>query len=127
VQGRAAAAGAALHGAPPERFRAREQARAFFWGGLLPALIVAAAFATAIASGSFGASALVGVAAIFVFALTVYGLKIILTAMSQEAPAGAGLAYGLFSTLGHFPEFAGVLRYWFGGKASPDKKDPAAR
>ena len=125
--GFASAAGAALHGAPPERFGAKEQARAFFWGGLLPALIVIAAIAAAAASGSVGASALVGVAAVLVFAVTVYGLKIAVTAMSSEAPAGAALPYGLFATLGHFPEFAGVLRYWFDAAAAPGKRDAAAR
>ncbi len=124
--GFASAAGAALHGAPPERYGAREQARAFFWGGLLPAIAVIAAIAAA-ASGALGASAGVGVVAVFVLALTIYAFKIAAVALSAEAPAGAAWSFGLYSTLGHFPEFAGVLRYWFGAPASSDRKDPAAR
>lgn len=125
--GFASAAGAALHGAPPERYATKEQARAFFWGGLLPALIIIAAVVAAAASGSLGASAGVGVATVFVFALTVYLLKIAAAALSAEAPQGAAWPYGFYSTLGHFPEFVGVLRYWFGAAAAPDKKSPAAR
>lgn len=125
--GFASAAGAALHGAPPERYGAKEQARAFFWGGLLPALIVIAAIIFAAAAGSFGASAAVGVVAALVFGLTVYGLKIAAAALSPEAPSGAAWPFGLYATLGHFPEFAGVLRYWFGAAAASEKKGPAAR
>ncbi len=129
--GYTAAAGAALHGAPPERYGVKEQGRAFFWGGLLPALVVIAMIAFAVASGAFGSSALVGVVAVLVFALTVYGLKIAMVAMSPEAPPGLNWRYGIFSTLGHFPEFAGVLRYWFSAAAPAKKdavkKDPAAR
>jgi type II secretory pathway predicted ATPase ExeA len=124
--GFAGAAGAALHGAPPERYGVKEQARAFFWGGLLPAVILIAGIVAAAASGSFGASASAGVTAVIVFALTIYLLKIAASAFSAEAPAGAAWRYGFYSTLGHFPEFAGVLRYWFGAAAA-DKKDPAAR
>jgi type II secretory pathway predicted ATPase ExeA len=125
--GFASAAGAALHGAPPERYGVKEQSRAFFWGGLLPALIAVAAVLSAFASGAFGGSAAVGVAAVFVFGLTVYGLKAAVAAMSDQAPPGASWSYGFYSTLGRFPEFAGVLRYWFGAAAVSEKKDPAPR
>ncbi|HBK93260.1 MAG TPA: hypothetical protein DDZ68_16480 [Parvularcula sp.] len=125
--GFASAAGAALHGAPPERYGTKEQARAFFWGGLLPAAALIAAIAAAAASPPLGASPGVGVAAVIVLILTIYLLKIAAAAFSAAAPAGAAWTYGFFSTLGHFPEFAGVLRYWFGAAAASEKKGPAAR
>jgi type II secretory pathway predicted ATPase ExeA len=125
--GYASAAGAALHGAPPERYGAREQARAFFWGGFLPSLIVLSAIVLAAASGAVGASAGAGVATVFVLALTIYAMKIAATAMSAQAPSGAAWSYGFFSTLGHFPEFAGVLRYWLGAGAGSEKKGLARR
>ncbi len=125
--GFASAAGAALHGATPERYGAKEQARAFFWGGLLPVSIVLAAVLLAFASGAVGASVAVGVSAVFVFALTVYGLKIAASAFSPEAPAGSAWRYGFFTTLGHFPEFAGVLRYWLGASPAAEKKASAPR
>jgi hypothetical protein len=121
------AAGAALHGAPPERYGARDQARAFYWGGLLPALIVIATITLASTADALGANAVVGVSAVLVFGLTIYALKIAAMAMGAEAPVGVSWPYGFFSTIGYFPEFAGVLRYWFGAAAAPGKKGPAAR
>ncbi len=116
-RGYAYAAGAALHGAPPERFGVREQARAFFWGGFAPALAVLAVIALALASDSFGVSAFVGAVAALIGAIAVYSLKIAVTALRADAPGVGSLPYALFTTLGYFSEFSGVMRYWFGGGA----------
>lgn len=121
------AAGAALHGAAPERFGVKDQARAFIWGGMLPALILVMAVAFAVASDAFGVNPLVGVASVFVLGLTIYALRIAFAATSAEAPSGAGWSYGLFSTLGSFPEFSGVLRYWLNAAPASDRKGAGPR
>ncbi len=126
-RGFAYAAGAALHGAPPERLNAREQARAFFWGGFVPSLALLAAIVMALASGALGADALIGVVAVVTGFVTVYALKVAVTAIRADAPGVPAWPYGFFTTLGHFSEFSGVLKYWFGGPASSGSKGRAPR
>jgi hypothetical protein len=126
-RGFAFAAGAALHGAPPERYNSQEQARAFFWGGFVPALAVLTAIVLALASGALGGNAVVGVVAVIVGVVTIYGLKIAATALRADAPGVPAWAYGFFTTLGHFSEFSGVMKYWFGGPASAGARGKAAR
>ncbi|MFN0024850.1 MAG: AAA family ATPase [Parvularculaceae bacterium] len=123
------AAGAALHGAPPERFNVKEQSRAFFWGGLAPAAIILAALGFAIAAGAMGAgtNAFAGVATVIVFGLTLYGLKITMTSFGAGGAGRPAWTYGLFATIGHFPEFQGVMRYWFGAAAAPRAKSADKR
>ncbi|MDZ7626882.1 MAG: AAA family ATPase [Parvularculaceae bacterium] len=110
------AAGAALHGSPPERFGVKEQSSAFFWGGFLPALICFSIIVFLVISSLVGFNAVAGTAAILVFGATAYVTRILTHAISAEAPAGLKMSYGLFVMLGRFSEFEGVMRYWVGGK-----------
>ncbi len=126
-RGFAYAAGAALHGAPPERLNAHEQARAFFWGGFVPALAALAAIVMALASGALGGDAPIGVVAVVTGFITVYALKVAVTAIRSDAPGVPAWPYGFFTTLGHFWEFSGVLKYWFGGPAASGSKGKAPR
>ncbi|MFN3960742.1 MAG: AAA family ATPase [Parvularculaceae bacterium] len=116
------AAGAALHGAKPEQFGVKEQARALFWGGFAPALGVAATIGLAAASGVFGANALIGLVAALVGVATVFALKVAATLLRADPRGAPALPYAFFTTLGYFSEFSGVMRYWFGGGAGAKGK-----
>lgn len=118
--GFASAAGAALHGAPPERYGAKGQSLAFFWGGFLPTLLLLSMIVVLLTSGALGINAIAVTAAIVVFGLTVYLIKIAAYALSADAPAGLKLPYGLFAMLGQFSEFEGVMRYWLGAQTADE-------
>lgn len=89
--GYAYAEGALLHGAPPEQHWVRETARAVAWGGMLPCAILAGAV--------FHSAALLGGLAYIVQFLRLWN-------RSSDA------SHAFFTTLGKFPEFQGVLRYF---------------
>jgi type II secretory pathway predicted ATPase ExeA len=112
------AAGAALHGGPPERYCATEQARAIMWGAIFPAFVVVAAIIA-------GAGAMLVPAGVnpFLVALSIvitgaliYWLKIAATAAREGLMRPSSWTYAAKATLGHFYEYAGVARYWFGPK-----------
>ncbi len=123
--GYAYAAAAALHGGPPERYRAREQSRAVIWGAVFPATIIAAALLAAGAAGLgvFEAKPLMAATAVLGVGFGVYLLKIIATAIGAGFFSSFSWGYAAASTLGHFYEFAGVARYWFGDRKNPRKPD----
>lgn len=112
------AAGAALHGGPPERYCATEQARAVMWGAVFPAFVAIAAIIA-------GAGAMLAPAGLnpFMVALSIliagaliYWLKIAAAAAREGLMRPSSWAYAAKATFGHFYEYAGVARYWFGPK-----------
>jgi hypothetical protein len=109
--------GAALHGSPPERLFAREQARAMLWGAILPALILLAAFGGGAAIKYFAplANPWAIVAAALVLGALAYLVRIVYVAFLVGAGKKGSLAYGFLTTLGHVPEFFGAWRYYSGG------------
>jgi len=126
--GFAFAAGAALHGGAPERYCAKEQARAVMWGAVFPVAILL----SAIAGG--GAMQLMsnGVNP-FVFSLSIIAAGAMIYVLKITAAAAAG---GLFSasswseaaksTMRHFYEYAGVSRYWFSSRKTVESRKAAA-
>lgn len=126
--GYAYAAGAALHGGPPERYCAKEQARAVMWGAVFPAAIVISAIA-----GGMGMRAMSSDVNPIIFALSILAAGALIYALRIAAGAAAG---GLFSasswtasaaaTFRHFFECAGVSRYWFSSRKSAAPRKAAA-
>jgi hypothetical protein len=117
------AAGAALHGGQPERFRVTEQARAVIWGAIFPLFVLVAAILTSVGAYIY-APATVPVAPFLIvlgLGLAVYALKIAVIAMREGAGSGAGWRFGALLTLGHFFEFRGVARYWLAGRRNAAK------
>lgn len=122
------AAGAALHGGAPERYCAKEQARAVMWGAVFPAAIALAAVA-----GGFGMLALSSDVNPFFFSLSIFAAGGLLYALKIAAGAVSG---GLFqpsswvasasSTMRHLYESEGVSRYWFSSRKSADARKSAA-
>lgn len=123
--GYAYAAGAALHGGPPERYCTKEQARAVMWGAVFPATIVISSVA-----GGMGMQVMSRDVNPFIFALSILAAGALIYALRIAAGAAAG---GIFSasswtasaaaTLRHFFEYVGVSRYWFSSrKGAPPRK-----
>ncbi|MFZ5615842.1 MAG: AAA family ATPase [Pseudomonadota bacterium] len=128
ANGFAYAAGAALHGGPPERYCATEQARAVMWGAVFPAIVALAAGATAAATAMFASDSnpLAAATGVIVAGLLVYAAKIAAVAFSAGPMRPFSWVYGALTTLGHFPEFFGVVRYWFGARMGPGARKSAA-
>jgi type II secretory pathway predicted ATPase ExeA len=120
------AAGAALHGGAPERFRITEQARAIIWGALFPAFVILSAGLVAVGAYLYSPSSIPAAPFLTVLSLgvSVYALKIAVIAFREGAGSGFGWRYGALLTLGHFYEFRGVARYWLAGRRGATK--PAA-
>ena len=120
------AAGAALHGGPPERFRITEQARAIIWGAIFPVFVVLAAMLVAVGAYLYSPATIPVAPFLIVLGLgvAVYGLKIAVIALREGAGSGFAWQYGAVLTLGHFHEFRGVARYWMSGRRGAVK--PAA-
>lgn len=113
--GFAYAAGAALHGGPPERYCASEQARAVVWGAALPAAILAATVAGGVAMAAASSPMRAAAFALFIFGagIGVYAFKIIFSAASRGLFRASSWTRAIKNTWRHFYEFAGVARYWF--------------
>jgi hypothetical protein len=122
------AAGAALHGGPPERFRATEQARAVMWGGFIPLLVLAGAAIAAAAAGifSFGGNALAAGVSVLAVGILLYALKIAGAALAAGAMKGDSWTAAGAATLAHFYECRGVARYWFGDRKGARARKAAA-
>jgi type II secretory pathway predicted ATPase ExeA len=122
------AAGAALHGGPPERFRASEQARAVMWGGLIPLLIFVGAVIAAVAAGvfSFGGSALAAGVSVLAIGFLLYALKIAGSALALGPAKGESWLMASAATLAHFYECGGVAKYWFGERKNANDRKAAA-
>lgn len=122
------AAGAALHGGPPERYCATEQARAVMWGAVFPSIVLLAAGAAAATTALFAldGNPLAAAAGVIVAGLLVYALKIAAVAFNAGPMRPFSWVLGAVTTFGHFPEFLGVARYWFGARKGPSARKPAA-
>ena len=94
--GHALAEGAALHGAPPERYNVREMRRALAWGLALPAAIVVAALLHP--AGLLLAAA--------------YPLQVARLALRDDIADPARRWRALFFVLARFPESQGIVTYW---------------
>lgn len=98
--GHAYAENFSLHGASPERFKARELGSVVVWGGVLPALGIG------LAGVSRGTSLL---------ALALY-LPLFVRVRSTKARSGIATGdatwYALFVVIGKLAQFAGAV--WFG-------------
>lgn len=94
--GHAAAEGAFLHGAPPERHGVVPTRRALLWGALLPALAILLAV-------------LVHPAALLL--LLAYPLQVLRLALRYGAGTLLGWQRAFFMVLARFPEAAGVLQF----------------
>lgn len=109
------AAGAALHGSPPEKFCVREQARAVVWGAAFPLAIVISAIAggVAMALAPNGVNPIVFALSIVAAGAMIYALKIMIAAAANGFFKPSSWVAGARSTLRHFFEYAGVSKYWF--------------
>ncbi len=94
--GFAYALGASVHGGPQERHWVKETLRATFWGGLLPLSIVILSFFH------------VGFALLF----TVYPVQWLRVLRSAYFEQDVKKQWAMFSILGKFPEFMGVLEFY---------------
>lgn len=94
--GHGLAEGAALHGAPPERYNVREMRRALAWGMALPAAIVGAA--------------LVHPAGLLLAAA--YPLQVARLALRDGIADPARRWRALFFVLARFAESQGIVTYW---------------
>ena len=103
--GHAAAEGAALHGDGPERYNVRKTISMVFWGGAVPALIVASAAAT-----WFTRWAILG-AAVGVLGYAVLTLGIYRSRRRGSEPVGDSILYTTFCVIAKWPQFWGVLVY----------------
>jgi GT2 family glycosyltransferase len=98
--GHAFAEGAVRHGAAPERHWVREARSVRFWGLIVPAGALVAAWP------SYGASLLV--AAIGYLVLTA---RVFRHARRRDVSRGDAAVYAAFTVLGKFPQAVGYLRY----------------
>lgn len=117
------AAGAALHGGPPERFMATEQARAVMWGAVFPAAIALTSILAAVTTAMFSidGNPLVAALSVIFIGLVVYAVKIAATAFSVGPGRNFAWTYAAAATFAHFDECAGVAKYWFSGRKGARK------
>lgn len=96
--GHAYAEGCYLHGAPPERHGFRESMRIWLWGGLIPAITLAAILLL----GPIGA-----------LLLSIYPLQVLRLGTITRKSSPIPWLRAFFLTLGKFPELIGQLRFIF--------------
>ncbi|MBI1393213.1 MAG: AAA family ATPase [Alphaproteobacteria bacterium] len=110
--GKSFALRAALHGAPPERLCALERSRAIFWGAVIPTLMVGSAslFGAVAYVADRGLDYRVAIAAPIGAGMLAYLVKIVASAFKHGPFRPSSWAYGVFSTIGHFAEFIGILQ-----------------
>jgi len=104
--GWAYAEGASMHGASPERYKAREARSILLWGGAAPATILAAALMS-LATPWAGAAAAAGLALYPAMAL-----RVAVGRRRRFADSwSAALAYGGFTMLGKLAQMQGMARF----------------
>jgi GT2 family glycosyltransferase len=121
--GHAYAEGFAMHGAPPERHRAKEHTSILFWGLGIPLIVIAAQIVL-----SLNAPRLVWIGLIPLLAYPLLFAKI--TMRRRELGKRDAMLYAGAVVIGKFPQMLGVLKYWSGrwsGKKSAviEYKQPA--
>ena len=119
--------GAALHGAPPEHLFSKEQARAVFWGAVLPVFFLLFAGLAGLAAWRYPVYVdwRVATAAVLGFGAFVYLLRMIVVAFLRGPGKGRSWSYAFLSTLGHVPEFFGAWGYHFGGARARQSRRPS--
>jgi GT2 family glycosyltransferase len=122
--GHAYAEGYAMHGAPPERHRAKEHKSILFWGLGIPLIVIVAQL---ILSMTYPRLTWVGV-------LPLLGYPLLYAKITMRRTHDLGLRdaslYASSVVIGKFPQMLGVLKYWSGrwsGKKSAviEYKQPA--
>ena len=118
--------GVFLHGAPPERFRVLEQARAIIWGGAFPLFIILAAIISAIGVKLLSplTSPYVILFTILCFGFMVYFAKVLLIAIRHGVGSKSSWAYGVLATMGHLAEFQGVAKYYLTPRSKKPNRPP---
>lgn len=99
--GWAVAEGFAMHGAPPERYMAREYVSGWLWGLAIPLLAVGLALPSR------------GISLLLLLGYVPLGLRIYRYRQTQfgDVPGYAGL-YAMFCTLSKLPQAVGQILYW---------------
>jgi GT2 family glycosyltransferase len=98
--GWAVAEGAAMHGAPPERYMVRQQVSGVLWGLLIPALAIGFAAVTK------------GLSLLLLLGCLLLVWRIARARRQRgDTPAESRL-YAFFCVLSKFPQFFGQLKYW---------------
>lgn len=105
-----------LHGNPPERHGVGQTVSAVIWGGVMPALILIATGLGALAASTLAplTPALFIIVGTFGAGLGIYGLKILASIVRRGLFRPSSWRRGFYAVLGRFPEFLGVMRFWFG-------------
>lgn len=126
--GYAYAAGAALHGGAPERYCAKEQARAVMWGAVFPVAVVVSAIAggAAMQVTTNGVNPFIFSLSILAAGALIYALKIAAGAATGDLFNAASWTAAAASTMRHFYEYAGVSRYWFSSRKSAEPRNALA-
>jgi glycosyltransferase involved in cell wall biosynthesis len=106
--GHAYAEGFAMHGAPPERHRAKEHWSILFWGLGIPVVVIVAQLVLSIVHPKLTWVGLLP--------LLLYPLLLVRIAMRRRRDLGMrdAMLYGTFVVIGKFPQMIGVLKYWSG-------------
>jgi glycosyltransferase involved in cell wall biosynthesis len=86
-----------LHRTSPSAIWGRETARAFVWGGLFPSLVFAGVLVHPIA----------------LVCILTYPLQILRVALYRGPTSSQSWIFALFVTLGKFPEFQGVCKFFW--------------
>ena len=94
--GHAAAEGAALHGAPPERHNVSQTWRAVAWGAALPLLSLVLALFNPL----------------WLLLWLLYPLQVLRLSLRGGIGNSAVRLRSLFLVLGRFPEAIGVFKFW---------------
>jgi GT2 family glycosyltransferase len=97
--GHAYAEGASMHGASPERHWVSETRRIWFWGALLPSLVLISALLTR------------GATAILLWAYPFFATRVYSGMRRRGFSEYEALLYSAFLTLGRFAELRGMLKY----------------
>jgi len=122
------AAGAALHGGPPERYCATDQSRAVMWGAVFPVIVFVAAIigGSAVALLSISVNPFITALSIIGAGALIYSLKIAASAAANGLFRPRSWIVSLVRSLGHFYECAGVARYWFGSRKTASSRKSVA-
>ena len=110
--------GALLHGAPPERLGVMDVARAVFWGGAFPALIIVAAILSGVGAALLSplTSWQIIPSLILSVGIGVYIAKIFAAIIRRGLFKPSSWSRGYCAVVGRFAEFIGVMRFWLGSR-----------
>jgi hypothetical protein len=97
--GHAYAEGASMHGASAERHWVQETRRIWFWGAVLPSIVLTSALFTR------------GETLTLLWAYPFFGTRVYSGMRRRGFSSYEALLYGVFLTLGRFAELRGMLKY----------------